>query len=170
MQSLLPTIFALAVLTGCAAPASDAGSGNAAGEELTVEFTMENSQGVSTREFGRDDVARFVFRVQNDSTQPQRLSYTQPPHRVSVVDAGGGEPVWEAHYGRMFPQVMQHQELSPGELAEFSVEWDFHHSDPADKPVPPGEYEVRPEFHGFIDAGERKLPSRLEPVRVVLTD
>lgn len=136
--------------------------------EVRVEFRIENAAGEISDTFNKDDQVRFVFCVINDRAEPANIAYTFPPHRVRITPVGSDEAVWEAHYGRMFPQVMKHSSLAAGERLEFDAEWDLHFADKPDQRVPAGEYEVQPEFHAFL--GDSKLPSELAATTITVRD
>ncbi|HEX6927839.1 MAG TPA: BsuPI-related putative proteinase inhibitor [Gammaproteobacteria bacterium] len=163
-------LIPLTLLAGCTANAGGDSAAAPAGKPVHMEVRIENAAGSPAKNFTHDDMARFVFVLRNDSATPLRLGYTFPPHRITITPAGGGEPVWQAFHGRMFPQVMRHQELPAGETARFSVEWDFHHAGMPGKAVPPGSYLVQPAFIAFLQPGNHRLDPGIEPVTITLAE
>lgn len=154
----LPACFLL--LVGCMN--ADAGRGSdtlkAAEDDVTVEFGIENAQGNVTRNFRPGETARFIFEVNNHAAQSRQLAYTFPPHRVQVFSRSGGEPVWQAWQGQMFPQVMRNTTLDADGSTTFSIDWKIG----AD--IAPGTYRIQPAFHGFVD--DQPASPELPPVEI----
>lgn len=161
MRNLI--MFGALVAAGCTASAGPArvtdGEQPPMTEQVNIEFRVENAAGESQTRFAQGQPVAFVFVVRNAGGSVAQLGFTFPPHRVTVRSAAGGEPVWQAFEGRMFPQVMRYEDIAPGETKRFTVEWTAE--------AAPGEYVAAPEFAGFV-AGE-PLSSNLEPVTVTLT-
>lgn len=159
-------IAGFALLWMCSGMLYAGDGGREQSREVRVEFRIENATGVGSDTFSPGERVRIVFSVINDSPEAANLSYTFPPHRVQIEPVGSDVVVWEAHYGKMFPQMMKHKVIAAGDRLEFVTEWDLHFADNPEKRVPLGDYEVQPEFHAFVD--DRKLPSALPARRITV--
>lgn len=156
-------LVAAVTLAGCVASANGPAERREQGNAVSLEFRIENEAGNVTRAFDASDAARFVFVVRNEGDVARRLSFTFPPHRVSVAAAKGGAPVWQAFHGQMFVQVMRHETIPAGDAVTFVVEWDLRTADGG--PVPAGEYRVEPGFTGWVQPG-REAFGPLDPVMI----
>lgn len=134
--------------------AGDVESPETEGDAMNVEFSILNAAGVAVQEFRQGETVRFVFRVENNGGETQRLAYTFPPHDVAVVSASGN-PIFSAWNGKMFAQVMRVESLPPGDSLEFFIEWKLESNDGVT--VSPGSYRVEAEFNAFVQPGNVQL-------------
>ncbi|HEX7047140.1 MAG TPA: BsuPI-related putative proteinase inhibitor [Gammaproteobacteria bacterium] len=147
--------------------ADDASLPETAGDAMNVEFSIQDAAGVPTLEFRQGETVRFVFRVQNNARETQRLAYTFPPHDVAVVSASG-DPVFSAWNGKMFAQVMRVEAVPPGESLEFFIEWKLESNDGV--AVPPGDYRVETEFNAFVQPGNVQLSLDAPHANITVTE
>jgi hypothetical protein len=74
----------------------------------------------------------FTLTVENAGNDAVDLSFSSAQtHDVTVTE--GGSEVWRWSDGQMFAQMMQSEELAPGDVASYGATWD----DPD-----PGDYEA----------------------------
>jgi len=78
------------------------------------------------------DVA-FTFTVENTGDDAVSMQF-RDGQTFDVVVEDGGEQVWQWSEGMMFAQMLQSEELGPGETMRESVAWEG---------AAPGEYEAR---------------------------
>lgn len=164
LRSGILTTLSLLMISGCmnatAERSSELSTGSHdTGDDVSVQFTIEDTTGENRHAFQIGETLRFVFAVVNNTNEARRLDYTFPPHRVEVVDAKNDQPVWQAWQGQMFPQVMREKSVPAGESVTFTVEWDTAN-------VSSGQYQVRPRFHGFMQS--KSLESELPAVSISL--
>lgn len=145
---------------GCVEASTVPVSGDTRSEapRLRVEFRVADMSGDSKSTFSQGETVTFSFVVENVGNEPATIGFTFPPHRVSIETADGGEPVWQAFLGRMFPQVMRQDTIPAGEQRTFEVEWRVD--------VAPGDYRAIPEFVAF--AGSERLRADLQPIRLAV--
>ena len=68
------------------------------------------------------DRVSFVFTVENDGDEPERLSFRNScTADFAVLD--GEDERWRWSQGRMFTQALQSESLGPGESVTYDGEW-----------------------------------------------
>jgi hypothetical protein len=78
-------------------------------------------EGTLTATAGTDGVA-FRFTVENAGDDPVEMQFSDA-QRFDVTVAADGETVWRYGEGRMFAQMLKHEELPAGEAVTFEAEW-----------------------------------------------
>ncbi len=69
------------------------------------------------------DRVSFVFTVENDGDETATLSFRDARTADFAVLDGEEDERWRWSQGRMFAQVLQSEELAPGESATYEAEW-----------------------------------------------
>ena len=69
-----------------------------------------------------DDRVSFSFAVENEGNETVALSF-RDSHAADFVVLDGEDERWRWSDGRMFAQVLQFEELSPGEAVTYEGTW-----------------------------------------------
>lgn len=68
------------------------------------------------------DRVSFVFTVENDGDEPATLSF-RDARTADFAVLDGNDERWRWSQGRMFAQMLQSEELAPGESVTYEAEW-----------------------------------------------
>lgn len=81
---------------------------------------------------------KLSFTVTNHDKSPVKYDFSSGKQFDVVVTDSDNKPVWSWSTGRMFPQLITHLTLNPGQSRTFTVVW--KRLDDGGKPVPGGTY------------------------------
>ncbi|MBI2918654.1 MAG: hypothetical protein HYY01_11785 [Chloroflexi bacterium] len=120
----------------------------------------------------------LALKVRNGSSEPVGLFHGEAPYDFVVLSEDGSE-VWRWSRWRVFPSVLRHTTIQPGETLTYNATWDQHDQDcqpdpgvygrPCQgKPVTPGKYVVRATFEAALSDSYVEYKEMVQPVPLEL--
>lgn len=95
----------------------------------------------------------MALRVTNSGVASVTLALTGIPTAFDLIVSTAGAEIWSRLHAATVPMVLELKVVQPGEVLQFSDEWDQR--DNAGRPVPSGSYHV----YGILPAEELDLQS-----------